>query len=68
MKRISKLIRKILITAQLIRKEEWNNSKSYFIQIRKFGQIARIVNPQKRSGPIASRFYPTKPGKPVRKA
>jgi hypothetical protein len=65
---IRKLIRKIEITAQLIRKEEWIYTKTYFIQIGKFSQIAHTVNPKKRSGPIANTFCPTKPGQPIKRA
>jgi hypothetical protein len=67
-KSIKKLIKAILKTIQQIRQDEWINSKTYLIQIGKFGQIARMTNPKARSGPVAARFYPTKPNEPVRKA
>ncbi len=67
-KRIKKLIKAILRTIQQIRQDEWTNSKAYFIQIGKFGQIARMTNSKARTGPVAARFYPTKPNEPVRKA
>jgi hypothetical protein len=43
---IKKLIKAILKTIQQIRQDEWMNSKTYLIQIGKFGQIARMTNPK----------------------
>jgi hypothetical protein len=67
-KRLRVQSKKILFLAQQVRKEEWDNSKNYLIQIGKYGQLARMVNPKPRSGPVASRFYPTAPNAPRRRA
>ncbi len=52
----------------LIRQEEWRNAKPHYIRIGKIGNIARMLNPKNRSGPVACSSYPTKPGKPSKKA
>ncbi len=58
----------ILRTVQQIRQEEWHNSKLYYMWVRKYGNIARMNNPKMHSGPIAGKFYPTKPGETPRRA
>jgi len=67
-KSVTKLIKAILKTIHQIRQDEWTNSKTFLIQIGKFRQIARMTNPKARTGPVAARFYPTKPNEHVRKA
>ena len=60
----------ISITANLqrIRNNEFSNAKNHLIRIGKYSPIARITNPQRRSGPVAGSFFPTKPGEPIRRA
>jgi hypothetical protein len=58
----------ILRTVQQIKQEEWRNSKLYYMRIGKYGNIARMNNPKMRSGPIAGKFYPSKPGETPRRA
>jgi hypothetical protein len=67
-KHARKQIKAILFTLIQIRQEEWTNSKTHLIRIGKYGPIARMTNPKRRSGPVAGKFYPTKPGEPVRRA
>jgi len=52
----------------LIRQEEWRNAKTHYIRIGKIGNIARMLNPKNRSGPVACSSYPTKPGELSKKA
>ena len=51
-----------------IQQDEWKNAKNHSIRIGKYGTLARMTNPQPRSGPVAGSFYPTKPGEPIRRA
>jgi len=63
-----KIIKQIKATLAKTRQEEWKNAKNHFIRIGKYGNIARMINQQNRSGPVASKAYPSKPGEPVRLA
>jgi hypothetical protein len=59
---IKDIIRSILQTRQ----HKWQNAKKYYIQIEKNGQIARMINPKPRSGPMASKIFPPRPGETKR--
>jgi hypothetical protein len=43
-------LRKIIGTLGHLRHEEWRNAKTHYIQIGKYGNIARMTNPKNRSG------------------
>jgi hypothetical protein len=58
---------KIIGTIKHIRYEELRNAKAHYICIGKYGNIARMINPKQRCGPVAGNFYPTLPGEPIRR-
>jgi len=62
------ITKRMIFMLKCTRREEWRNAKNYYIRIGKFGNIARMINPKMRSGPVASKFYPTINGEPGRKA
>jgi len=66
--RAKRMLKNIVHTIKLIRQEEWRNAKPHYIRIGKIGNIARMLNPKNRSGPVACSSYPTKPGEPSKKA
>jgi len=61
-------IKNVIRTIQHVRQQEWINSKNYLINIGKFGSIAHMIDPKNRSGPTASKIFPSKPNEPVRYA
>jgi hypothetical protein len=47
---VIKKIKQILHTLQHIRHEEWLNAKMHYIRIGKYGAIARMMNPNEKTG------------------
>ncbi len=68
MMKLRPLAKNILSILKKLKREEWKTAKDYYIRIGKHGNIARMVNPNPRSGPIASKVYPSKPNEPTRHA
>jgi len=63
-----RLMKSMIRSIQDIKQQEWIRSKNYLIRIGKFGAIAHMVHPKTRSGPIAGKMFPTKPGEPSKQA
>jgi hypothetical protein len=68
LRRAAHHLQSITANLQRIRNNEFSNAKNHLIRIGKYSPIARITNPQRRSGPVAGSFFPTKPGEPIRRA
>jgi hypothetical protein len=66
--RAKQILKNIVHTIKLIRQEGWRNAKTHYIRIGKIGNIARMLNPKNRNGPVACSSHPTKPGEPSKKA
>jgi len=63
-----RLLRDITKTILKTRRSEWRNAKIHYIQVGTHGKIARMINLKPRSGPTASKMYPTKPGEAIKPA
>ena len=61
-------MKSIIDIIKRVRQEEWPNAKNHYIHIGKHGNIARMINPKQRNGPVACSYFPAKPGEPIKKA
>jgi hypothetical protein len=67
-KQCRKQIKIIQRTLQKVRQEECDNAKNHLLNIGKYGPLVKMNNSKTRSGPVASKFYPTRPREPVKRA
>jgi len=68
MRKARKLTKEISHALTQARQIEWCSAKNHYIRTGRYGNIANMINPKNRTGPTASRVYPSKPGEPVRYA
>jgi hypothetical protein len=68
LRKARRMIKNIYNLISKIRNDEWKNAKTHAIQTGKYGTIARMINPKSCNGPMASNFYPAKPGETKRYA
>jgi hypothetical protein len=68
MRKVKKQDKKITRIVMRIRQNECRSAKNHYICIGKVGNIANMINAKSHSGPTASKFFPSKPGEPVRYA
>jgi hypothetical protein len=68
MRKARKLNKEISHALTQARQIEWCNAKNHYIRTGRYGNIANMINPKNRTGPTASKVYPSKPGEPVRYA
>jgi len=63
-----KVSRRLMDSIIKVRTIEWRNSKLYSRRIGKTGDLAKMINPKWRSGPITNNTFPTKPGEAIQYA